>query len=622
MAVVFGVFTGSAVSVAASQYTDPTTGAFPTTLKNGDFEMNTGGTGGTQLMPAASGAYTWDQSYVPGWSTTEIEADGVTRDIEQWYTGGGGFQTGNIIYKAASGDWMAEINANKPGSLYQDLSTTVGAIYKWSVDHGGRVSATVPDTATVSLNSIVQETMADTNGTANSPGVATWNAGNPAGAGLSYSGYYQADSATTCFSLDAISAAASTTATVAEDDLSVGNLVDNARWTPIAAPGALTITRGDSPTAGSLLQSLDAADGYGASYYAYSTGNGGVYSPLKPGDIKNLLPGSYLVKIAVTDSDGHQLKDANGAFLTVTSTLKVTAPPISTWTVTFTDGLGNTLAIRQVNNGGAATAPNNPTRAGYVFTGWDTVFGNVTNNIVVTAKWIPYWDGSSETPQTPPVAPLSSGPDNATPPPGTTAPDNQQPVQPRIPATTTTTLIVTQAEQTTGGQKTAPAPGAGGGNGNGGGAQSGGPRGFSAQDQSRLAAQTGSPLADLAAGNVPAGNVRAYGVWSFLSLILAALGIFIVILAATFAARNRRSEQTDTAAEYADPAYGSRRRTRLVFLLLTIASGVAVPVCWLIFDTLTLPVAFLNFGTPTVAIFFALCLVMAAVTLAIHRRKE
>ena len=44
------------------------------------------------------------------------------------------------------------------------------------------------------------------------------------------------------------------------------------------------------------------------------------------------------------------------------------------------------LKTQTVNYGGAATAPANPTREGYTFTGWDVDFSNVQSDLVVTAQ--------------------------------------------------------------------------------------------------------------------------------------------------------------------------------------------------------------------------------------------
>ena len=57
-------------------------------------------------------------------------------------------------------------------------------------------------------------------------------------------------------------------------------------------------------------------------------------------------------------------------------------------TVTFKDWNGTVLKTQQVEHGKAATAPANPTRTGYTFTGWDKAFTNVTANLVVTAQYV------------------------------------------------------------------------------------------------------------------------------------------------------------------------------------------------------------------------------------------
>ena len=73
---------------------------------------------------------------------------------------------------------------------------------------------------------------------------------------------------------------------------------------------------------------------------------------------------------------------------TFTAKWKKNEPPApAVFTVTFVDGLGNTLDTQTVESGKAATAPADPTRKGYTFDGWDTDFSNVTSDLTVTAKW-------------------------------------------------------------------------------------------------------------------------------------------------------------------------------------------------------------------------------------------
>ena len=58
-----------------------------------------------------------------------------------------------------------------------------------------------------------------------------------------------------------------------------------------------------------------------------------------------------------------------------------------TYTVRFYDWDGTLLATREVNSGNDATAPEDPSRKGYTFTGWDTDFSNVRRNLTVYALY-------------------------------------------------------------------------------------------------------------------------------------------------------------------------------------------------------------------------------------------
>lgn len=58
------------------------------------------------------------------------------------------------------------------------------------------------------------------------------------------------------------------------------------------------------------------------------------------------------------------------------------------YTVTFLDWDNTTLKTESVIAGGNATAPSNPSRDGYVFTGWDTAFTNVQADLTVGALYV------------------------------------------------------------------------------------------------------------------------------------------------------------------------------------------------------------------------------------------
>jgi len=78
-------------------------------------------------------------------------------------------------------------------------------------------------------------------------------------------------------------------------------------------------------------------------------------------------------------------------FTNITADTTVTATyteTVNKYTVTFKDWNGKTLSTQSVAYGSGATAPANPTRAGYEFTGWDADFSNITGNLTVNAQYV------------------------------------------------------------------------------------------------------------------------------------------------------------------------------------------------------------------------------------------
>lgn len=62
-------------------------------------------------------------------------------------------------------------------------------------------------------------------------------------------------------------------------------------------------------------------------------------------------------------------------------------PAVETFTVTFVDHDGTVLKTETVESGMSATAPADPERENYTFTGWDKSFDNVTTDLTVTAQY-------------------------------------------------------------------------------------------------------------------------------------------------------------------------------------------------------------------------------------------
>lgn len=62
-------------------------------------------------------------------------------------------------------------------------------------------------------------------------------------------------------------------------------------------------------------------------------------------------------------------------------------PAVETFTVTFVDHDGTVLKTESVESGKSATAPADPEREGYIFTGWDKAFDNVTVDLIVMAQY-------------------------------------------------------------------------------------------------------------------------------------------------------------------------------------------------------------------------------------------
>lgn len=109
------------------------------------------------------------------------------------------------------------------------------------------------------------------------------------------------------------------------------------------------------------------------------------------------VAGTYYFTVS---SDGVK---SSAASLTITAS-------VITYTVNFVDWDGTILKTETVNEGESATAPENPTRAGYNFVGWDKTFSNVTSDLAIKAQYRSNstGSGSDNNSSTSPSAPETS----------------------------------------------------------------------------------------------------------------------------------------------------------------------------------------------------------------------
>lgn len=156
----------------------------------------------------------------------------------------------------------------------------------------------------------------------------------------------------------------------------------------------LAVTHGYKGTEEEWINSLAGKDGKSAYEIAVEHGYTGTeeewLASLKGADGKDGANGTDGVSVKsvrvnddkhliVTLSDGTEI---DAGYVGVTDT-----PSSTTYTVIFKDYDGTVLKTESVAQGKSATAPANPSRDGYVFTGWDKAFSNITSDIVVTAQY-------------------------------------------------------------------------------------------------------------------------------------------------------------------------------------------------------------------------------------------
>jgi surface protein len=100
----------------------------------------------------------------------------------------------------------------------------------------------------------------------------------------------------------------------------------------------------------------------------------------------NLGTGNNTTSVQASFKGNHKQTNTSVTLSNLVYTVEYTEP-LPTYTVTFKDWDGSVLKTQSVESGSAATAPSNPSREGYDFTGWDKTFSNITSDLTVTAQY-------------------------------------------------------------------------------------------------------------------------------------------------------------------------------------------------------------------------------------------
>lgn len=316
-------------------------------LVNGGFEAPDVPVNGIQFF---------GQAAVPGWSTTASDGQ-----IEIWHNNFSGVT-------AAVGSQHAELNANLPSALYQDLPTIPGTVMRWSLAHRGRAGM---DTMAVNIGpaggTLVEQTQLEDD-------TRAWGR---------YSGFYTVPlgQKTTRFSFAAVKTFG--------DNLSVGNFLDDITFGTnaclVSTQDVTSSSGGPYAQVGDLLTITVRANSGGGSP-AMGTA---LTSPLPPGT--SFVPGSVrvingAVTASPTDRAGDDVAEydattnrvvvrlgtgatalAGGSLNnedvgTVTYQVRVnslTAPMTSSSesTVTFTDPLTGTVRTSTTNSASMVLVP-------------------------------------------------------------------------------------------------------------------------------------------------------------------------------------------------------------------------------------------------------------------------
>lgn len=104
-------------------------------------------------------------------------------------------------------------------------------------------------------------------------------------------------------------------------------------------------------------------------------------------DVQSIADGEGASAPIDPKHDGYVFKGWDKSFNNVTEDITVNALWTPCYTVTFTDGFGQTISTQTVEKNHGANEPAAPTKTGYVFNGWDKDFSDITSDTIVNATW-------------------------------------------------------------------------------------------------------------------------------------------------------------------------------------------------------------------------------------------
>uniref|UniRef100_UPI0006934538 isopeptide-forming domain-containing fimbrial protein n=1 Tax=Paucisalibacillus sp. EB02 TaxID=1347087 RepID=UPI0006934538 len=122
--------------------------AAPVALINGSFEEPAH----SPEYPTGPGYFSIDQSFVPGWQTTDSTGrmEIFNKSLMDKITPGSYEDQQGLKNEVIHGKQFAELNSKEPAQLYQDVETTPGQVIYWRLAHKGRLG---DDTMAVKIGS-------------------------------------------------------------------------------------------------------------------------------------------------------------------------------------------------------------------------------------------------------------------------------------------------------------------------------------------------------------------------------------------------------------------------------------------------------------------------------------